>query len=144
LYEHVAFGVVASVALREFLDDPDERHRDEGQVREPGCARWQRTIEMFAQPLELGDIDFLDVREVRDATLGVCDSLRADATHAEDSDLLRFGTWLDLCGGLTSWRATGAGPHLEHGVEILSLNSTVAARAFDRSQIDACFACAPP
>ena len=58
---------------------------------------------MSAQPLQLGDVDFLDVREVRDVALGVGHALRADAAHAEDADLLRFGARLGA-----SLRASGA------------------------------------
>ena len=56
---------------------------------------------MLAQPLQLGDVDFLDIREVRDVALRLGHALRADAAHAEDADLFGLGARLAL-------RAVGA------------------------------------
>ena len=63
---------------------------------------------MLAQALQLGDVDFLDIREVRDVALGLGDALRADAAHAEDADLLRLGARLDASGRRRACGAPGA------------------------------------
>ena len=139
LNQHVAFGVEARVALRQFLDDAHERHGEERQIGESRASLSAACVEMLAQPLELRDVDFLDVREVRDVALGIRDALRADAAHAEDADLFGFRARLDLSEagrvGVRAWPRL----RLEHGVEILSLNAAIAARACDGCEIDACF-----
>ena len=62
--------VIARVHLREVADGEDERaHEERQQVNFDDRSR-RVVVEVGAQPFELGDIDFFDVSEVRNATLG--------------------------------------------------------------------------
>jgi len=65
LQQDAPFGVVVRVALRELLEDARERRREERQVGERRRAFFQLRVEVRPQRLELGDVHFLDIGEVR-------------------------------------------------------------------------------
>ena len=63
-----------------------QRADQESQHREMPALRAPLRIEPLAQGFEFGDVDFLDVGEVRDAALGVLHLLRDLAAQADDLD----------------------------------------------------------
>ena len=90
-HDHVALGVEPGVALRVLLEHARQRRDQERQVGERRGARRQPSVQVLAQRLELGDVDFLDVGEVRDVALGVGHAVGDHAPHADDLDLVGAG-----------------------------------------------------
>ena len=83
---------------------------------------------MLAQPLQLGDVHFLDVGEVRDVALGLAHALRDHASHAEKLDLLRLGARLALRAAVACGAARSCLLRLvDRGVQILRSDAPVAA-----------------
>ena len=86
--DDVVFVVVMSVDLREFadrLDDPKDEKRQQGQLRPlfRGAG-----VERGAQLLERGDVDLLDIGEMRDAARRLGHVLGDAPAHADDLDRL--------------------------------------------------------
>src|SRR5688572_23372273 len=136
LNQHVAVGVIARIALREALDYADQRHAEERQIRVARRALRESRVEVFAQPLQLGDVHFLDVREVRDIALGLGHALRADAADAENADLLGLGARLALRAAVACDAARSSLLRLvDRGVQVLPLNAAIAAAADDGREI---------
>ena len=86
--QHAALGVVVRVALREFVEHAHDRRREERQVGERGAPFVALSIQVRAQRLEFGDVDFFDVGEVRDVARRFAHALRDHAPHADHLDLL--------------------------------------------------------
>ncbi len=78
------------VALREILQRFYQREAEERQQRQPlRCVAIR--IQMFAQRLQLGDVDFLDVGEMRDLALRRRHAFGNHAPHADDLYLFNAG-----------------------------------------------------
>jgi hypothetical protein len=107
-HDHVALGIVDRVALGEVAEHAHERGADERQERERRLALRLARVQVLAQRLEFGDVDFLDVREVRDVALRLGHAVRDHAAHADHLDLLRAGARGRDGGGRDAARGAGA------------------------------------
>ena len=113
--DQVPLRVVHGVALREPLQHAHQRGDQERQVGERRRALRLARVQVLAQRLELGDVHFLDVGEVRDVALGRAHALGDHAPHADDLDLL------DALARRGSRRLRGCAAALagDHGFEVL-------------------------
>ena len=86
--DDVVLVVVMGVDLREFgdrLDDPEDEERQQSQFR-PLFRRAR--VERGAQLLERGDVDLLDIGEMRDPARRLGHVLGDAPAHADDLDRL--------------------------------------------------------
>src|SRR5258707_7046853 len=86
--ENAALGIVQRIALREITQHADQCADNKGKVGERGRVRREFAVEMTAERFELGDIELLDVREMRNIPLRLAHALRNHAPYADDLDLL--------------------------------------------------------
>ena len=80
--------VEAGVDLREAGQRPTSARIRKGSTVSLGCSARFVAFRCVAQRLQLGDVDLLDVGEVRDAALGVLHLLGDLAAQADHLDLL--------------------------------------------------------
>ena len=87
LQQQIAGLVVRHVALRVFSQRLDQGQAEERQQRKP-VVRVPAGVQVFAQGLELGDVDFLDVGKMRDLALRRRHALGDDAPQPDNLDFL--------------------------------------------------------
>ena len=87
--QHAGLVVEAGVDLREVGHRAHDRADGQRQRREFAALHRVLAVQFLAQRHHLGDVDFLDVGEVRDRALGQQHLLRDRAAQADELDLAR-------------------------------------------------------
>jgi hypothetical protein len=127
-------GGVVVVRVEPRLLRACDRHRpgDEREQREPHATITALAVELVAQPLQLTDVDGVDIRDVRDLGPGQRQPLGDAAAHAANRFFATGGVAID---GL--WR--GSLPHARRfgdgSIEIGMHDPPTRARAFDVRQV---------
>jgi len=146
-HDHATLGVIVRIALREILQHPYQRERQERQVGEGRGPAGGLAVEVAPQRVELGDVELLDVGKVRNVALGLAHALRDHAAQSDDLDLLggrgRRAVARHRLGCCTQRRGCGAAARDER-LEVLGHDTAVGARAGYLLQVDPGLVRAPP
>ncbi len=89
--QHAARRVVKHIALRKGVEHTRERHHHQRQIAQGTCVFGARQVQMRAQRLEFGDIDFFDIGKVRNVALGLAHALGNQTAQSDDFDFRRVG-----------------------------------------------------
>jgi hypothetical protein len=139
-HHHVALGVEPGVALRVVLEHARQRRDQERQVGERGGAGRQPAVQVLAQRLELGDVHFLDVGEVRDVALGVRHAVGDHAPHADHADFVGAGAAHEARRRARRRPRTGCSRRrgaAERRVEVLPRDAPARSAAVDLREVEA-------
>ena len=133
LRDDLALIIKVRITLRKFLYHLRQCLHEKRQVGEFCLMRLPFTIQVLAQSLQFGDIDLLNITEVRDATCAQCHLFGYFAAHAYQFDFAR--TVQSRCEVIRR-RCSGL---LQKCVDIGTDNSTVRTRTLYLGKVDITF-----